>query len=59
MILQHFVSKATEVKMDDLQLLGFLAMVAISHFEALLMPVALAAAAVFSAAPLKFEPIAV
>ena len=45
--------------MDDFHLVGFLVMVAISHFEALLAPVALAAAAVFSAAPMKFEPITV
>ena len=45
--------------MDDLQLVGFLVMVAISHFEALLVPVTHAAAAVFSAAPMTFEPIAI
>ena len=45
--------------MDDCQLIGFLIMALVAHFSNLLVPVALAAAAVFSAAPLKFEPITV
>ena len=43
--------------MEDLQLVGFLVMVAIADLSALLLPIGLAAAAVLSAAPLKFEPI--
>ena len=45
--------------MEDLQLIGFLVMVAVAHMSALLVPIGLTAAAVLSAAPLKFEPIAV
>ena len=43
--------------MDDLQLVGFLVWMAVSHSAALLLPVGLAATAVGSAAPLKFKPI--
>ena len=45
--------------MHDLQLIGFLVLVAASHLDALLIPVGLAAAALASAAPLDFEPVSV
>lgn len=44
--------------MEDLELIGFLVLVAASQLDAVLIPVGLAVAALASAAPLDFEPVA-
>lgn len=44
--------------MGDFELLVFLVLVAISQLDAMLIPVGLAVAALISAAPLDFEPVA-
>lgn len=44
--------------MSDLELIGFLVLVAAGELDALLIPVGLAVAALAAAAPLDFEPVA-